>query len=61
MKRKIAITAVQRTMLVSALMAYGLPQTAAWLNAEFEAADPANDGPEIAILSVDEPGYGHGV
>lgn len=53
MKRKIAVTSVQRTIIVAALIGYGAHTLAFDFNREFEAADPANDGPEVAILSVD--------
>jgi len=51
MKRKIEISDVERTTIISALMAYGLPQMASRINSLFIDADPANDGPEVDILS----------
>lgn len=53
MKRKIEISSSERTFIVSALMAYDASASASEFNRRFEAADPTNDGPEVAILSVE--------
>jgi hypothetical protein len=53
MKRTIAVTEVERTMIIAALMMYGAEEFAFRLDREFLEADPANDGPEVAILSVE--------
>lgn len=51
MKRKIEISGIDQIVIVAALMAYGWPKMAKRIHDEFEAADPANDGPEVGILS----------
>ena len=49
-KRKILISANERTFIVAALMAYNASGFAEDFNQRFVEADPANDGPEVAIL-----------
>ena len=51
--RKIEISNAGRILIVAALIAYGSPNYANQINELFEQADPANDGPEVAILSVE--------
>lgn len=53
MKRKITINSIERTTIVAALMAYSCPGLASCINAQFEKADPALDGPEVEILKAD--------
>jgi hypothetical protein len=50
MKRKIAITTGERTVIIAALMAYQETALAARINSLFIDADPTNDGPEVEIL-----------
>ena len=50
MKRKIEISGIDRIVIVAALIEYGWPKMANRIHNEFEAADPADDGPEVAIL-----------
>jgi hypothetical protein len=50
MNRKIVISQIERTSIVAALTAYDCPNLASIIFARFEAADPASDGPEVAIL-----------
>jgi len=56
MKRKIVISNPERLTIVAALVAYGLQNSAENINERFLEADPTNDGPEVAILSVDQKG-----
>jgi len=48
MKVKIEVTKPERTMIIAALMAFGIPDLAQKLVAEI---DPAEDGPEVNILT----------
>lgn len=50
MNRKIVISELERTIIIAALMAYDFPITADRITKKFDDADPANDGPEVAIL-----------
>jgi hypothetical protein len=51
MKRKIEISEIERTVICAALCAYERVPLASWINSQFiDAADPANDGPEVDIL-----------
>lgn len=52
MKRKIEISNAERTVIVSALFAYGFSHVGLLIAERFEDADTADDGPEVAILSV---------
>jgi hypothetical protein len=52
MKRKIEISSVERTLIVSACMNIGDVAFAVAFNQRFEDADPASDGPEVDILRV---------
>jgi hypothetical protein len=52
MKVKITLSLAERTMIVAALMAYGVPELASKLAGPL--SDPADDGPEAAILSVEK-------
>jgi hypothetical protein len=57
-KRKIAITNAERTMIVAALIAYHIHDLASNINVRFDSEDPTNDGPEVSILSgKDRPWY----
>ena len=49
MKLKIEVTGTERTMIVAALMAYGMVDMAN----RIASIDPASDGPEVAILSTE--------
>ena len=51
MRRKIMISQLESTTIIAALMAYECPNLASLIHARFEAADPANDGPEVYIIS----------
>jgi hypothetical protein len=52
MTRKIEITSIERAVIVAALYAYGYEGTLAKnISDRFDHADPANDGPEVEILS----------
>lgn len=54
--RKILMTLAERSMIIAALMAYNEPASKALamsLNSRFIDGDRANDGPEVAILSID--------
>jgi hypothetical protein len=53
MKRKIALSQIESTTIIAALMAYECPNLADSIHVRFEAADPTNDGPEVGILSVE--------
>jgi hypothetical protein len=53
MKRKIILSQIESTTIIAAPMAYECPNPAGVIHARFETADPANDGPEIAILRAD--------
>jgi hypothetical protein len=52
MKRKIEISSLERTMIIAALVHDGAPGLASAIQARFEHADSADDGPEIDILRV---------
>jgi hypothetical protein len=53
--RKIAVTKLELVMIVSALIAYSAPTLAERITERFEAADSANDGPEVEILTQGKP------
>jgi hypothetical protein len=48
MKIKLTVSPAERTTIVAALVAYGLPETARRIAAQ--TTDPTHDGPEVAIL-----------
>ena len=50
MNRKIVISEIERTQIVSALMAYEFNALAHAINFRYVAADPTDDGPEVEIL-----------
>jgi hypothetical protein len=56
MKFKIVVTSPERTQIIAALYAYGLSELAARIYRE--SHDLADDGAEVAILSVDRESGG---
>jgi hypothetical protein len=52
MKRKVEISEIERTLIVSALTAYDYGAVAKHFNQKFIDADPTNDGPETSILRM---------
>jgi hypothetical protein len=53
MKRKIVISSTERTSIAAALVYFGMVELAHDIDMRFREADPANDGAEVAILSVE--------
>jgi hypothetical protein len=57
MKRKIVISSIERTGICAALLSYGMAELASSINSRYFDADPANDGPEVTVLSVEPEGW----
>jgi len=56
MRIKLIVSQTTRDLIVAALLAYDMPNVAGYVAAQ--KPDPADDGPEVAILSVDGAGWG---